>query len=118
MNKTIKKIISVILAMITVVSVLSISVYAEDNEYANETVSTAEETNDENPFSDMNILQATEASLIGLAAGVVSLPLLALAPITFIGLPQIGITMVLLPTIGFSSVYYYFEALFTGQFWD
>lgn len=119
MNKTVKKIIGVILAMITVFSFLSISVYAEDNSSIEENIQITEEKEDNsNPLSDMNIVEATEKSIAMFAVGVISLPLLAVAPLGFLIMPPFGVSLAMLPIIGLSSIYFYFEALFTGQFWD
>lgn len=66
--------IEIILAMITVFSVLSISVYAEDNSNIEEKIQITEEKEDNsNPLLDMNIVEATEKSIAMFAVGVVCL---------------------------------------------
>lgn len=120
MNKTIKKTISILLALITVFSILSVSVAAEEIDPTGETVQVTEEVEEksENPYDEENFIDGTKIMLASLVEGVATLPLIVFAPILFVFLPPLGASLVIFPLNMFGSVFDYFEALFTGLFWN
>lgn len=132
-----KKLLSILLCAVMLISAAVLPAYAEDGqtekttatEIQNEdqaTDETVEEASDVTDYNDgydpydihFNLFEVLAGSVGGVLDGVATLPLILISPILFLILPPLGIAAVVYPLIGLSLPFAlagdYLKDVFTG----